>query len=99
MCSGLVGDVFDALHEQGFFYDPVEKEVTDEFMPWLDAEMDKKISNNSLAEETLRSLIEHALTIPDEDRVLAEELRAKAKMESEKSAEAERVCEKTCDRV
>jgi len=33
--TGLVGNVFDSLFEQGFFYDPVEKEVAELFMPGL----------------------------------------------------------------
>jgi hypothetical protein len=33
--TGLVGNVFDSLFEQGYFYDPVEKEVAELFMPTL----------------------------------------------------------------
>ena len=33
--SGLVTGVFDRLTDQGFFFDPLAREVEDQFLPWL----------------------------------------------------------------
>ena len=33
--SGIVSGVYDKLYADGFFYDPVEKEVETDFLPWL----------------------------------------------------------------
>jgi hypothetical protein len=33
--TGMVDSVIDSLWSQGFFYDPVERAVADDFMPWL----------------------------------------------------------------
>ena len=33
--SGIINTVFDQLQSNGFFYDPVLREVEESFMPWL----------------------------------------------------------------
>lgn len=33
--NGLMDTVFDKLDRDGYFYDPVQREVETDFMPWL----------------------------------------------------------------
>mmetsp|Transcript_26597 Transcript_26597/g.66971 ORF Transcript_26597/g.66971 Transcript_26597/m.66971 type:complete len:512 (+) Transcript_26597:216-1751(+) len=53
--SGMMGTVFDRLRQTGFFFDPVEREVTELFMPWLSNEA----SNHLAHEETSRAVMDN----------------------------------------
>lgn len=57
----MVGNVFDKLYEQGYFYDPVEKEVEEDFMPWLSAETSACINREASARACIDLLIADAL--------------------------------------
>lgn len=58
----LVGQVFSGLSESGFFYDPLEKEVETEFMPWLidqaTEQLDKMRTERSLVDELIAAAVE-----------------------------------------
>lgn len=60
--TGLVGNVFDKLFEQGYFYDPVEKEVQEEFMPWLQTQVGEAISTEAVSRAAVDAVIEAAQT-------------------------------------
>jgi hypothetical protein len=60
--GGLRGSVFGNLWEQGFFYDPVVKEVEDTFMPWLNARVGKNLDTVARSREIVPKMIEEALT-------------------------------------
>ncbi|CAD7697653.1 unnamed protein product [Ostreobium quekettii] len=58
--NGIVTTVFDRLERKGFFYDPVEREVENVFMPWLKDETLKKIRNDILMRQLVVSLVKEA---------------------------------------
>jgi len=33
--NGIVSNVFDNLSKAGYFYNPRERDITEQFMPWL----------------------------------------------------------------
>ena len=37
--AGLMVSVFEDLQEAGHFFDPIEREVKDDFLPWLTREV------------------------------------------------------------
>mmetsp|Transcript_14419 Transcript_14419/g.24424 ORF Transcript_14419/g.24424 Transcript_14419/m.24424 type:complete len:457 (+) Transcript_14419:182-1552(+) len=75
--TGMVGNVFDKLYEQGYFYDPVEKEVEEDFMPWLAAETSACIDREASARACIDLLIADALK---------KNLAARAKSEQQRRA-------------
>ena len=58
----LVGQVFDGLTETGYFYDPLEREIETDFMPWLLAKtttnLDKLRTNRGLVDALIASAVE-----------------------------------------
>ena len=58
---GLHNNVFSSLTEQGHFFDPLVREVQEQFMPWLLDAMAGKIDKATLAEKMLDGLVRHAL--------------------------------------
>jgi len=59
--SGLVGNVFDKLYDAGFFYDPVQKEVETEFMPWMTDLVVAECSKAAAARKVVNDLIVKAI--------------------------------------
>lgn len=59
--SGIVSGVYDKLYADGFFYDPVEKEVETDFLPWLQEEMVPSIDAASTSRAAVESLVLDAL--------------------------------------
>ncbi|CAI8039860.1 Radial spoke head protein 3 homolog [Geodia barretti] len=55
--SDLLPSVFSNLNQGGFFYDPVEREVEGQFLPWLMDETVKVLDQRILARALLDSLI------------------------------------------
>jgi len=99
--SGLVGNVFDKLYEAGFFYDPVQKEVETDFMPWLTDAVVTECSSAATARKVVNGLIIKAIKdgiTNKEDlakRLIAQaEAAAKAKAaEAEAAAKAKEAAE------
>mmetsp|Transcript_23853 Transcript_23853/g.28820 ORF Transcript_23853/g.28820 Transcript_23853/m.28820 type:complete len:448 (+) Transcript_23853:176-1519(+) len=92
--TGLVGNVFDRLYTAGYFYDPVEKEVEQDFMPWLHKEVAVSIGKQTAARSAVESIITDALKKDAQAKSKAEELRKqqKAEVEAEKAKiEADRI--------
>mmetsp|Transcript_39112 Transcript_39112/g.54319 ORF Transcript_39112/g.54319 Transcript_39112/m.54319 type:complete len:456 (-) Transcript_39112:213-1580(-) len=89
--TGLVGNVFDKLFEQGYFYDPVEKEVEESFMPWLQKEVGTCIQKETAARAVVDAVIEEAQIKMKAARVKAEEYRAQQKKQEEDARIAEEV--------
>uniref|UniRef100_A0A8C2T842 Radial spoke head 3 n=1 Tax=Coturnix japonica TaxID=93934 RepID=A0A8C2T842_COTJA len=44
----LIPSVFNSLHENGFFYDPIERDVEREFLPWLMTEVEEALEKRIL---------------------------------------------------
>eukprot|EP00959_Pyramimonas_sp_CCMP1952_P204575 4277604-Pyramimonas_sp.AAC.1 len=66
--TGLVGNVFDKLYDQGYFYDPVEKEIAEDFMPWLETETGDCIERESRVRQAVDLVIEHAVKQNEDSR-------------------------------
>ena len=101
--SELKDSVVANLQDAGFFYDPLESEVTNTFMPWLMDEMSLNLDSLSvaraLADELLgvagkrhQVMAEEAAklqtTLDEAKRKAEEEARKKAEEEARKMAEA-----------
>ena len=102
--NGLMGNVFDRLYDSGFFYDPVQREVEQEFMPWFidavvddcsDAAVTRRCVNDIIAKALTDMLTAKAEANENAKREVdavanAKAARKAAEEEEEKQAEAER---------
>jgi hypothetical protein len=59
--QGLHTAVFDSLDETGFFFNPLEREVTAEFLPWLVGEVQARVQTASLGRRLADELIRAAV--------------------------------------
>ena len=59
--SGMVDSVVAALWTQGYFYDPVEKGVKEDFMPWLRGAVDGELARRRRAREAVAALVSGVL--------------------------------------
>ncbi|XP_054910352.1 radial spoke head protein 3 homolog [Poeciliopsis prolifica] len=55
--SGLLPAVFTALRKHGYFYDPVEKDISVNFIPWLLAEVNNQLDKRYAARQVLDNII------------------------------------------
>ncbi|NXA91671.1 RSPH3 protein, partial [Melanocharis versteri] len=55
--ADLIPSVFNNLHESGFFYDPIERDIETEFLPWLMSEVEETLQKKVLGRTMLDSLI------------------------------------------
>ncbi|XP_043910638.1 radial spoke head protein 3 homolog [Protopterus annectens] len=55
--ADLIPSVFSSLRDSGYFYDPVERELEKEFMPWLMSEVEKTLEKSVLGRTVLDLLI------------------------------------------
>ncbi|XP_075056770.1 radial spoke head protein 3 homolog [Mixophyes fleayi] len=55
--ADLIPSVFSSLRDNGYFYDPVERDVETEFMPWLIDELQKTLDKNDLGRTMIDILI------------------------------------------
>jgi len=90
--SGMYTDVFDDLENEGEFYDPITKQVEENFLPWLtnivQTNLNQVLTSKMVMESILESSLEKAVTT---QKVKYEEyLVEKAKKEAE---EAKRLAE------
>lgn len=95
--SDLHNNVFDKLMESGQFYDPIIKEVEDEFLPWLVTAVQTRVDSRLVARKLADDLVAHALqrrqelTQKRKDEIAAREraIREAAEEEARRQAEAE----------
>ncbi len=95
--SDLHGNVFSKLMESGYFFDPLAREVENDFIPWLFkeavAEVNKVSTSRACADKLLDEALQLALVKKEigdkerEDAVLAEIARQKALEEEKKRLE------------
>ncbi|NXC44447.1 RSPH3 protein, partial [Penelope pileata] len=81
--TDLIPSVFKNLHENGFFYDSIERDIETEFLPWLMTEveetLEKKILGRMMLDSLIRTVIEKRLDVfsqkplPDQTEAPAEE--------------------------
>ncbi|NXF89178.1 RSPH3 protein, partial [Eubucco bourcierii] len=55
--ADLIPSVFNNLRESGFFYDPIERDIETEFLPWLMTEVEETLERKVLGRTVLDSLI------------------------------------------
>ncbi|XP_010143348.1 PREDICTED: radial spoke head protein 3 homolog, partial [Buceros rhinoceros silvestris] len=55
--ADLIPSVFNNLRESGFFYDPIERDIETEFLPWLMTGVEETLERKVLARTVLDSLI------------------------------------------
>ncbi|XP_030123937.4 radial spoke head protein 3 homolog isoform X2 [Taeniopygia guttata] len=55
--ADLIPSVFNNLHDSGFFYDPIERDIETEFLPWLMSEVEETLQKKVLGRTMLDSLI------------------------------------------
>ncbi|KAJ1637774.1 radial spoke protein 3-domain-containing protein [Pavlovales sp. CCMP2436] len=53
--------VFQNLKETGFFYDPLEREVTTEFLPWLVGEVQTRVQSVQVGRDVVDALLRSAV--------------------------------------
>ena len=85
----VVEDVFADLHQAGHFYDPVEKEVSDTFLPWLLAETQSQLHGMEVSYNTAKSIVAAAIKKKLEQQQAAEDARKAAIAEAKAAEEAE----------
>ena len=85
--SSLHIGVFDALSEEGFFYDPVKKEIEDIFMPGLLASISKRADSFNAAQQLADELIDSAKVRSKSYEAAA--IKVRAEQRARELAEAE----------
>mmetsp|Transcript_27106 Transcript_27106/g.45487 ORF Transcript_27106/g.45487 Transcript_27106/m.45487 type:complete len:389 (-) Transcript_27106:59-1225(-) len=95
--QGLVHNVFSGLAQAGYFYDPVVKEVEEDFVPWL---MDRSIvhleqrrTSRALIDDLLQQALQLGLQkrLDDRERIRKEDERRRRQEEEAKEQERIRV--------
>ncbi|XP_068433264.1 radial spoke head protein 3 homolog [Clinocottus analis] len=56
--ADLLSDVFTSLRSHGYFFDPVEKDVETNFLPWLMAEVNNSLEKRYTARHVLDNIIQ-----------------------------------------
>lgn len=59
--GGIVKNVFQQLQDTGYFYDPVEREVELEFLPWLTQQALTHLEQEAVARAVLQQLVADAV--------------------------------------
>ncbi|XP_009876396.1 PREDICTED: radial spoke head protein 3 homolog, partial [Apaloderma vittatum] len=63
--ADLIPSVFNNLHDSGFFFDPVERDIETEFLPWLMTEveqtLEKKVLGRTMLDSLIRTVVENRL--------------------------------------
>jgi radial spoke head protein 3 len=60
--SGLLGNVFDKLYDSGFFYDPVQREIETDFVPWFEDQVVAECSSAAASRKCVDEIIKKAFT-------------------------------------
>ncbi|XP_028997563.1 radial spoke head protein 3 homolog [Betta splendens] len=58
--ADLLPAVFTSLRSHGFFFDPVERDIETNFLPWLMAEVNNNLEKRYIAREVLDNIIRDA---------------------------------------
>lgn len=87
--SGIINSVFDQLQSNGFFYDPVLREVETTFMPWLKEQAVDYLGQGIIARQVVKKLIADATQQVVKSRSEADQKRAEALAKAEANRQAE----------
>ncbi|NXX79658.1 RSPH3 protein, partial [Urocolius indicus] len=74
--ADLIPSVFNNLNDSGYFYDPIERDIETEFLPWLMTEveetLEKKILGRTVLDSLIRTVVENRLDafshVPESDQ-------------------------------
>lgn len=55
-CAGLTGTVYGRLQDSGYFFDPVQREVEQQIMPWLLQEVQSEVARRNTARSVVDTL-------------------------------------------
>jgi hypothetical protein len=88
--SSLHLEVFDNLASEGFFYDPVRKEVEDIMLPGLFSTVSRRVDAYASAQRIAEELIEGARSFARKFEAAAQQAREEARARAAAAAEAER---------
>jgi len=104
--SELRSSVVANLQDTGFFYDPLEREITENFMPHLLNEMETHLDTltvaRQIADELLAAAGTRKLKIAEEAaklQAVVDEAKRKAEEERLAKLEAERLAQEEADRI
>ncbi|NXX94895.1 RSPH3 protein, partial [Centropus bengalensis] len=62
--SDLIPSVFKSLHESGYFYDPIERDIETEFLPWLMTEVEETLERKVLGRAMLeKKILNHIIRL------------------------------------
>ncbi|XP_065057175.1 radial spoke head protein 3 homolog B-like [Rhopilema esculentum] len=96
--SDLIPSVFGTLNDNGYFYDPVDRDVETYFMPWLMDSVETQLEKATLARKIADSIIRNVvINRHDNYTKLDEEVekRIRAAIEAARAAAAEKEREDT----
>ena len=87
--SGLLGNVFDRLYDSGFFYDPVQREIETDFIPWFEDQVVAECSEAAASRKCVDEIIKKAfMDAAAAQAAGAESLRRELDEEKERVASA-----------
>lgn len=95
--SDLVPSVFNNLRENGYFFDPVERDIEVGFMPWIINQTLKELDNVLVGRTLLDLLIKEVVTRRDEDYTKLEHLLLEQEKRSHEVSESKEI--ETIDKV
>ena len=84
--TDLVPSVFDALTAHGYFYDHVEREIVEDFIPWLMGEVKEDLTNSIDARRLLDNIIMDALGYKDTVEVTSQTVQEPSEATHEEPA-------------
>eukprot|EP00878_Enallax_costatus_P019311 GHUV01020372.1.p1 GENE.GHUV01020372.1~~GHUV01020372.1.p1 ORF type:complete len:389 (+),score=161.74 GHUV01020372.1:695-1861(+) len=90
--NGIVKSVFQQLEDTGYFYDPIEREVEVEFLPWLTQQAVSHLEQGMLARTVVAQIVADAVALKqnreEEAIAMADAQAAAAEAYAAKEAEA-----------
>lgn len=89
--NGVMGTAFQHLRDEGIFFDPVEREVQDSFLPWLFSNAATHLETEEQARGAMRAVVLAALKSLEEAKQAAEQgrLDEERRQEEERARQAE----------
>lgn len=91
--SDLHSGIFDDLQDEGYFYDPVKKEIEDQFMPDLLAGITSNTSAFDAARNIADELLNNVKILARDTGIKSRQMRQALKERLEKEAEEKRIAE------
>ncbi|KAH7293868.1 hypothetical protein KP509_28G046000 [Ceratopteris richardii] len=64
--KNMTDSIFRTLQKLNYFYDPVEKEVEELYLPFLSSEIDEQMSNINTARSALKCMVDQSVSSSEE---------------------------------